>query len=331
MKALIIADDPTAIERFSAVLKDAGYDIIVYHWLVKAIDNIEEIAPHIILVSAVEYPRHWKTLTQYAESGISGIIPQIILFTDKNFSEDEQKKAAALKVRGWFTSYDVDGLDNLRKILKKGNDIYEGTLDVPDSDTSNTAETPAATTDVLPDSDAEQITVADVAANVTAESDAIESAITQPETAISEIVENTEKEIEPAIEAAAVTETDVNETKPASDADNAAATSGTAQESVLVPEAKIVPEEKNTENNCTNVSFIFTNPADKTYVTGTVVLFDGKKMDFKPDYPVTVYNKTNNIQTAVIKVGDKISFVHAKMLQNNTEMITLQILAKNEQ
>lgn len=314
MKALIIADDPTAIERFSAVLKDAGYDIIVYHWLVKAIDNIEEIAPHIILVSAVEYPRHWKTLTQYAESGISGIIPQIILFTDKNFSEDEQKKAAALKVRGWFTSYDVDGLDNLRKILKKGNDIYEGNLDVPDSDTSNTAETPAATTDVLPDSDAEQITVADVAANVTAESDAIESAMTQPD----------------AKTAAAVTETDVNETKPAPDADNVAAV-GTAQESVLVPEAKIVPEEKNTENNCTNVSFIFTNPADKTYVTGTVVLFDGKKMDFKPDYPVTVYNKINNIQTAVIKVGDKISFVHAKMLQNNTEMITLQILAKNEQ
>ncbi|QTQ16196.1 hypothetical protein [Treponema parvum] len=147
MKALIIADDPIAVERFSAVFKTAGYDVIVYRWLVKAIDNIEEISPHIILVSAVEYPRHWKTVTQYAKSGISATAPQVILYTGKDFSEEEQKKASQLGVRGFFSSYDVDGLDKLREILKKENDIYEGSLSVSDDRSSGQAKDAAVPTD----------------------------------------------------------------------------------------------------------------------------------------------------------------------------------------
>ncbi|QTQ11830.1 hypothetical protein HRI96_06220 [Treponema parvum] len=149
MKALIIADDPIAVERFSAVFKTAGYDVIVYRWLVKAIDNIEEISPHIILVSAVEYPRHWKTVTQYAKSGISATAPQVILYTGKDFSEEEQKKASQLGVRGFFSSYDVDGLDKLREILKKENDIYEGSLSVSDDRSSGQAKDAAVPTDRL--------------------------------------------------------------------------------------------------------------------------------------------------------------------------------------
>lgn len=137
MKALIIADDANAIERFSAVLNAAGYELIVYRWLIKALDNIEEIAPHLILVSAKEYPRHWKTLASYVASGIGGIIPQVILYTDKSFSEEENKKAMELGIRGTFSSYDVDGLDRLRKILSKEDDIYMGKLDEPFADSSS--------------------------------------------------------------------------------------------------------------------------------------------------------------------------------------------------
>lgn len=126
MKALIIADDANAIERFSAVLKASGYEVIIYRWLVKALDNIEEISPHLILISAKEYPRHWKILSSFVESGIGGIIPQIILYTDKNFPSEEKEKAQKLGIRGFFSSYDVDGLDNLRKILAKTNDIFMG-------------------------------------------------------------------------------------------------------------------------------------------------------------------------------------------------------------
>ncbi|WP_294429794.1 hypothetical protein [uncultured Treponema sp.] len=128
MKALLVADNEKAINNISQVLKTAGYDIIVYRWLLKALDNIEEIAPHLIVISTGDYPRHWKTLAQYATSGFGDYTPQVILYTDENFNEEEQKKAEILKVRGFFDSIGVDGLDKLREILAKKDDIFSGHL-----------------------------------------------------------------------------------------------------------------------------------------------------------------------------------------------------------
>ena len=128
MKALLVADNEKAITNISSVLKSAGYDTIVYKWLLKALDNIEEIAPHLIVVSTSDYPRHWKTLAQYAMSGFGDYRPQMILYTDENFNEEEQKKAEALHVRGTFDSVGVEGLDQLRKILSKTDDIFSGYL-----------------------------------------------------------------------------------------------------------------------------------------------------------------------------------------------------------
>ena len=128
MKALLIADDELAITNISQVLETAGYDVIVYKWLLKALDNIEEIAPHLIVVSTKDYPRHWKTLTQFAATAFSGYRPEVVLYTDGSLDEDELRKAQALKVRGWFESVDVEGLDKLRQILTKEIDIYSGKL-----------------------------------------------------------------------------------------------------------------------------------------------------------------------------------------------------------
>ena len=128
MKALLVADDEKAINNISEVLKSAGYDTIVYRWLLKALDNIEEVAPHLIVVSTGDYPRHWKTLAQYSTIGFGDYKPQIILYTDENFNQEEAEKAEALHVRGTFDSVEVEGLDKLREILKKADDIFSGYL-----------------------------------------------------------------------------------------------------------------------------------------------------------------------------------------------------------
>ncbi|MCR4822550.1 MAG: hypothetical protein K5873_06725, partial [Treponema sp.] len=128
MKALLVADNEKAINNISEVLKTAGYDTIVYTWLLKALDNIEEIAPHLIVISTGDYPRHWKTLAQYASIGFGDYTPQVILYTDEHFNEEEEKKAKALKVRGCFDSIGVEGLDKLRDILSKNDDIFSGYL-----------------------------------------------------------------------------------------------------------------------------------------------------------------------------------------------------------
>lgn len=117
MKALVIADNEKVIDNIGSVLEDFGYDVIVYRWLLKALDNIEEIAPHIIVISTEDYPRHWKTLAQFSASN-SRVPPKLILYvgsTQAKLSEDEQKKADALNVSGSFSS--ENGFGELRDIL----------------------------------------------------------------------------------------------------------------------------------------------------------------------------------------------------------------------
>lgn len=128
MKALLVADSTLAIDNISQVLETAGYDVIIYKWLLKALDNIEEIAPHLIVVSTKDYPRHWKTLAQFASTTFSSYRPEIVLYAEGGLTEDELNKAKALNIRGIFESVDVNGLDVLRKILAKEPDIYSGTL-----------------------------------------------------------------------------------------------------------------------------------------------------------------------------------------------------------
>lgn len=131
MKALVVADSDTVIEHVGTVLKTAGYDIITYRTLLKAFDNFEEIAPHLIIISTEAYPRHWKTLAQYATMPLGAYRPQVILYTGGALDEEEQKKAEALRVRGCFSTIDVKGLDELRRILAEKDDIFSGSLNDP--------------------------------------------------------------------------------------------------------------------------------------------------------------------------------------------------------
>ena len=128
MKAVIVCNDEEMIDKVSAVLHSAGYEIIAYRWLLKALDNFVEISPHLVVISTKDYPRHWKTFIQYARSGITRVIPEFILYTNGQLGQDEESKARILRIRGSFSGIDVDGLDTLRGILRKENDIYSGSV-----------------------------------------------------------------------------------------------------------------------------------------------------------------------------------------------------------
>ena len=125
MKALLIADDDIVIEKIKASLTDEGYDVITYRWLIKAMDNVEEIAPEVIVISASSYPRHWKTLVQFVQSGIGGVIPKVVLYAEREFNDDDLRKSEALHITGIFNSLDAEGLSELSDILSniKGKDF----------------------------------------------------------------------------------------------------------------------------------------------------------------------------------------------------------------
>lgn len=102
MKVVLIAESEETIKEYSEFLEDAGADVITYRWFLKALDNLTEIQPHIIIVSALDFPRHWKTLFTHIEAGAIKTQPLVYLITDPSFTDSEKKKAMFLGAQDIF-------------------------------------------------------------------------------------------------------------------------------------------------------------------------------------------------------------------------------------
>lgn len=118
MKALIVCDDSTIIEKTKKIVEDCGCDTIIYRHVIKALDNIEEISPDLVVISACDFPRHWKTFVSYAETTKKEKIPTI-LFAPKGFSAEEEKKAGALGILGMYSDTSISETLKLRNLLLK--------------------------------------------------------------------------------------------------------------------------------------------------------------------------------------------------------------------
>ena len=105
MKALVISERQEIIDFVTPRLKEIGFDIIHYKWIIKALDNIEEIQPDVIVLSAGEFPRHWKTLAGFVQSGIGGNDVGVYLYETSPLSEEENKKAEGLGVLPFIDFY----------------------------------------------------------------------------------------------------------------------------------------------------------------------------------------------------------------------------------
>ncbi len=99
MKALLIADSDTSIKSISSHIKSYGFDIIRYRSALKAIENIEEIAPDAIFISTGDFPRHWKTIVQYIRSDTDKDTTIIILLINERFTAEDADKAVHIGVQ----------------------------------------------------------------------------------------------------------------------------------------------------------------------------------------------------------------------------------------
>ena len=131
MKALIISEDENVYTTLDEILKKASYDTIIYKWLLKALDNIEEIQPDLIVVSSSEYPRHWKTLVQFVKSGIGGDDVQIYLYEPTPVSAEDEEKARILGVNGCFSEFEEFGKMVLRPAQEPQEEALEVQEEVP--------------------------------------------------------------------------------------------------------------------------------------------------------------------------------------------------------
>jgi hypothetical protein len=100
MKLLFVADSRAVYKQVAGCLKPLGAEIVRYQHIIKAMDNIGEISPDGIVVSAADFPRHWKTLVSFVRSERTAESCAIVVLYGAFFTNKERKKAQFLNVNG---------------------------------------------------------------------------------------------------------------------------------------------------------------------------------------------------------------------------------------
>lgn len=129
MKILLISENEANSSLLVSALSEEGLDFIHYRCFLKALDNIEEILPDLILVDAEDFPRQWKILSQYVKSLDFEKQINIALYSPRGFSDDDKEKAKALGIILLISSEDKESLKkeimNLENKIKSDGEVAE--------------------------------------------------------------------------------------------------------------------------------------------------------------------------------------------------------------
>ena len=98
MKLMLILGTGAVYTRLDEILQPLPLEAIVYRHIQKAMDNIEEIDPDVIILDAGAFPRQWKSFVQFIRETERGRHCPVILIKGGNFSREDRNKAAYLGV-----------------------------------------------------------------------------------------------------------------------------------------------------------------------------------------------------------------------------------------
>jgi hypothetical protein len=121
MKLLLVLGSDDTYNLISLYVKPLGFELIRYHHVLKAMDNIDETDPSGIIISAKDFPRHWKTMVQFVRSERPKDACPIIILKGDSFPLEETSKAFFLGVSG-IVSETLDNsseVDRLQGILSR--------------------------------------------------------------------------------------------------------------------------------------------------------------------------------------------------------------------
>jgi hypothetical protein len=121
MKLLLVLGSDESYDLISMYVKPLDFDLIRYRHVLKAMDNIDEVDPIAIIISARDFPRHWKILVQFVRSERSKETCPIIILKGDNFPLEETTKAFFLGVSGIVSESlaDPNEIDRLKNILSR--------------------------------------------------------------------------------------------------------------------------------------------------------------------------------------------------------------------
>jgi hypothetical protein len=70
MKLLLVLGSDETGNLISSYVEPLGFNLIRYRHVIKAMDNVDEIDPTGIIISARDFPRHWKVLVQIGRAHV---------------------------------------------------------------------------------------------------------------------------------------------------------------------------------------------------------------------------------------------------------------------
>jgi hypothetical protein len=114
MKLLLVMANDDTFNSVSHCVKAPGIELIRYNHVLKAMDNVDEIDPAILIISAKDFPKHWKVMVQFVRYERANNTCPIIILKGEKFPTEEASKAAVLEVDGLFT----EPLENTEEIVK---------------------------------------------------------------------------------------------------------------------------------------------------------------------------------------------------------------------
>jgi hypothetical protein len=121
MKAMLVMASDKVADLSSYYLRPLGFDIIRYRNPVKAMDNVDEVEPDAIIVSAEDFPRHWKPFIQMIRMNHPKEKCIFLLLKGDRFPFDEAAKAVFLGVNGVVHENlkDKAELSRFQQVLKR--------------------------------------------------------------------------------------------------------------------------------------------------------------------------------------------------------------------
>lgn len=93
---MLVAEDKDLCKRFRSFFRPLNCNIVNYVNPLKALDNLIEVSPDILVYSTTDFPRHWKIFIKNIREYHDKKTKVIILAVSDDFSIDEADKAAYL-------------------------------------------------------------------------------------------------------------------------------------------------------------------------------------------------------------------------------------------
>ena len=121
MKLLLVLGSDETYNLIYHYAKPLGFEFIRYSHILKAMDNIDEADPTGIIISARDFPWHWKAMVQFVRNERPKEICPIILLKGDDFTHEDSKEASYLGVNGILVEKldNVSDMDRLQGLLNR--------------------------------------------------------------------------------------------------------------------------------------------------------------------------------------------------------------------